>query len=306
MARSFALDLRSIFIFPSVFGGLFLLLCLCLFLLGTNYQNNLMLALCFFLVALFLINLFTSYLNFARLKISLGNTQHVYAGDDIRFAIWISQHSGEENTAHGKLQFRFWLQKDSIEVDVDSTQNPIWITLPTRRRGQYSMPRLTVSSYYPLGLYRCWTHLLFDHSTLVYPKPVPCEMALDYLSEDNNESESHAITRGHDDFDGLKSYQLGDPLYHVAWKQVAKGQGMVSKQFSSSQSSSGWLRLLPCSADNVEHKLGQLCFMVNQLSQQQVTFGLDLGSVQIAPDSGVHHQEACLAALATFTWGKHA
>ena len=53
-ANEFQLSHRSIFIFPAKFGALFLALCALLFLLGTNYQNNLMLLLCYFLVALFL------------------------------------------------------------------------------------------------------------------------------------------------------------------------------------------------------------------------------------------------------------
>lgn len=305
-ARSFTLDIRSIFIIPSRFGAAFLLLCVGLFLLGTNYQNNLMLLLCYFLLALFLINLFTSYLNFSRLKISLGNTQDVYAGEDIRFPIWLSAVSTDVAFPHGKLHLRFWQQANELEVDLDLSHNPVWVSLPTRCRGEVRMPRLTVSSYYPLGLYRCWTHLLFEQQSLVYPKPIFCELTLDCSARSSEPDGAHALAQGHDDIDGLKAYQQGDPLYHVAWKQVAKGQGMVSKLFNSTQSSSGWLRLLPCSPDNLERKLGQLCFQVNQLSQQQVRYGLDLGNVQIEPGSGLQHQEACLAALARFDWKKHA
>ena len=52
-ATRFSLNHKNIFIFPSRFGGLYLFLCLGLFILGTNYQNNLMILLCYFLVSLF-------------------------------------------------------------------------------------------------------------------------------------------------------------------------------------------------------------------------------------------------------------
>lgn len=305
-ASSFTLNRHNIFIFPSLFGLLFFLLCICLFLLGTNYQNNLILSLCYFLLALLLINLFTSYRNFSRLKISLGKSQNVYAGDHIRCPLWLSRNPSSRIFAQGKLHFKFWQQDDEVAAEIDSRQNPIWLNLPAPRRGEIPLPRLTVACYYPLGLYRCWTHLLFNQSAIVYPKPVPCELNLDDSSDGTNADEGHSAALGQDDFDGLKSYQQGDPLYHVAWKQVAKGQGMISKAFSSSQASQGWLRLLPCAADDLEHRLGQLCFQVNLLSQQQVAFGLDLGRVQIPPASGHKQQQACLTALARFNWSKDA
>ncbi|MFT4810888.1 MAG: hypothetical protein ACI9LX_004256 [Paraglaciecola sp.] len=59
---------------------------------------------------------------------------------------------------------------------------------------------------------------------------------------------------GHDDFSNLKTYQIGEPLNHVAWKQLAKGRAIVSKQFSSIGNHIGWLKL---SAENKNKVLSQ-------------------------------------------------
>ena len=77
------LDLRSIFIIPSRFGWLYLLLCISLFVLGTNYQNNLMLLLCFIMLAILLINLHASYWNFARLSLNLKAIPPGYADSQV-------------------------------------------------------------------------------------------------------------------------------------------------------------------------------------------------------------------------------
>ena len=95
-ARQFSLGHKSIFIFPSKFGWLYLTLCLGIFILGTNYQNNLMQLLCFFLIALFLLNLFVAYLNFSKLSIQLGKTHHVYAGEQVQLPLWINHEEQAE------------------------------------------------------------------------------------------------------------------------------------------------------------------------------------------------------------------
>jgi uncharacterized protein (DUF58 family) len=124
---------------------------------------------------------------------------------------------------------------------------------------------------------------------------------------------------GHDDFSHLKTYQIGEPLNHVAWKQLAKGRGMVSKQFSSIGNHIGWLKLsaeyknktLPQNSNELKtaldqqlnKELSELCYQVIELSRTQRTFGLDLGAQCIAPNSGAEHRLACLHALAYFPDG---
>ena len=305
-SRDFHLDMRSIFIFPSGFGVLYLALCICLFILGTNYQNNLMLLMCYCLVALFLINLFVSYLNFATIHVRLGNVQNVHAGDPLRLPLWINAGPDSKKRPHGLLYLSRWRDSHKQCIDVDQQQNPSWLALSAPKRGRFELPRITLTSFYPLGLYRCWTHLAFEADILIYPTPLPCSINLQ-PGEHSGETEVASITTsGHDDFDGLKPYVNTDSLRHVAWKQVAKGQGMISKQFSSPKSQSGWLKLMPCPADELEKRLSQLTYQVIQLGQQNRVFGLDLGFRRISPDSGMAHEEACLAALAVFDWNEHA
>lgn len=301
-ARQFSLGHRSIFIFPSKFGWLYLLLCLGIFVLGTNYQNNLMQLLCYFLVALFLLNLFVAYLNFAKLSLQLGKTHNVYAGEQVHLPLWINQSEQNEQNPQGLMELGFWKETPILASDLSNVNNPIKIAWSTGVRGPVLIPRVTISSFYPMGLFRCWTHLGFDTQVLAYPSPLPCPVQLtSQLSGDDPDSVASSQS-GYDDFDSLKSYRPGEPLYHVAWKQYAKGQGMYSKQFTSTVSTSGWLQLLPCSADELEQRLGQMCFQVNELTKRGQCFGLDLGSTKIAPDSGPQHQQHCLEALALFDW----
>jgi uncharacterized protein (DUF58 family) len=342
------LDHQNIFIFPAKFGWLFLSLCLLLFLLGTNYQNNLMLLLCYFLLALFLVNLLASYINFARIDLQIGKCPEVFVGDNLNIPLWLNANNSDVCPVNGLLFFKFQIIEYQsskktknqqnyplVQIDADILTNPIYLSQECQQRGKLRLSRVTVESFYPMGLYRCWTHLAFIHNVTVFPKPIPCDIQLYAsrrdVSEQNSAKKSGQMSNqqsGHDDFSHLKAYQLGDPLNHVAWKQLAKGRGMVSKQFTTIGQHIGWLRLSPESnnqilsqpstnseklADKIaldkitlnkvalDKNLGELCYQVIELSRAQRTFGLDLGVQCIAPDSGAEHRVACLHALAYFS-----
>jgi hypothetical protein len=324
------LNHHNIFIFPAKFGLLFLSLCVLLFLLGTNYQNNLMLLLCYFLLATFLVNLLASYINFARIDLQIGKCPEVFVDDNIHIPLWLNANNDGTSPVNGLLHFKFQTIKHkssnkiktqhlqpSTLVDADAFSNPINLSQRCQQRGKLTLSRVTVESFYPLGLYRCWTHLPFTHQITVFPKPLPCEIQL-HVSEHHSANKSGEIANeqsGHDDFSHLKTYQIGEPLNHVAWKQLAKGRGMVSKQFSSIGNQIGWLKLptefknetlfqlSKASATALEKELGELCYQVIELSRTQRTFGLDLGMQCIAPNSGAGHRLMCLEALAYFPDG---
>ncbi|MDF2179404.1 DUF58 domain-containing protein [Aliiglaciecola sp. CAU 1673] len=296
--RMFRLDLNNVFIFPSRFGWLFTALCLCLFLLGTNYQNNLILLLSFFLLSLFLVSLMVTYFNFAGLEIQQGKVGNSFAGDSACLPLWITAE--KEQKKFGRLHLSLYGEPVQTSVDLDGLNNPVEVEIPTPARGRFRPPRITLCSYYPLGLFRCWTHLSFDCELIVYPTPLPCPLSVENRKSPGESEGQLAQEDGYDNFDSLTEYRLGQPLYHVAWKQVAKGQGMVSKKFSSNSQRAVWLSLGHGAKAELEKRLSQLCFMVLELSAIGQTFGLDLGSVIIEPDSGNAHQQACLTALAVF------
>lgn len=324
------LNHRNIFIFPAKFGLLFLSLCVLLFLLGTNYQNNLMLLLCYFLLAIFLVHLLASYINFSRIDLQIGKCPEVFVDDHLHIPLWLNANNDGTSPANGLLHFKFQPithkfnnktktqhVQPSILVDADAFSNPINLSQKCQQRGKLTLSRVTVESFYPLGLYRCWTHLAFSHQITVFPKPLPCDIQL-HVSEHNSAHKSGEMANeesGHDDFSHLKTYQIGEPLQHVAWKQLAKGRGMISKQFSSIGNHIGWLKLSTAycnqtlshltegAAITLEKELGELCYQVIELSRTQRTFGLDLGAQCIAPNSGADHRLACLEALAYFPDG---
>ena len=142
--------------------------------------------------------------------------------------------------------------------------------------------------------------MLFQGSVLVYPKPVPCQLSAFIGRDENEEEETESHNAGMEDFDTLSAYQQGEPMHQVAWKQVAKGQGMVSKRFTGASGQSVWLSLAQLQTNDLELALSQLTWLVLESNKQNRRFGLDLGSQQITPGSGSTHMEEFLQAIALY------
>ncbi len=294
-SQRFAMDLKTVFIFPSLFGWGFLVVCGCLFILGTNYQNNLMLLLCYFLLALMLITLFVSYKNFARLQVRALPISPVYAGHHASLTMQCQQPEVPA-MPDGLFTVKWWQEEESVTGELAEHDGHLILPYFTQSRGVYPLPRVTITNEYPLGLFRCWTHLDFNQSLVVYPSPIPCKVA--FTEEGHEEGSNTTEQAGHDDFFALRSYIPGEPVHRVAWKHVAKGGDWVSKDFSQQQAKMGYLSL-PAS-DDLETALSKLAFQIITLSEQRVTFGLKLGRKTIEPDSGDNHKHRCLTALARY------
>lgn len=168
---------------------------------------------------------------------------------------------------------------------------------PTRVRGWFALPRITLITRYPLGLFKAWVYLELSASCLVYPTPGkknPPADAPDYTSSQKGDRGV-----GVDDFVGLRHYRPGDSPKHVNWKAVAREQALQTKMFGGDRSEQRWLdwhRL----QGSTEHRLSQLCRGVLDACEEQEEFGLRLPDFELCPDRGQRHRHACLEALALF------
>lgn len=291
---------QKIFILPSRFGLWFLVLCALLFVLGTNYQNNVMKLLCTFLLALFLLHLFSSYVNFARLKINAVGAPSCFEGAIGNLQINIGfQHKPAEGIVH--LSWWNMQSPEVVSVHLKDEEFHVFVPFHAMQRGVRPLGRLTLRSDYPLGLFKCWTHLDLDVQVTVFPKPHACALHLvDQNHVSYEEAKSVAKRLGNEDLHGFRDYDKSDPLSKVAWKQSAKTQQWMVKLFDDPKTLHGWLTLASTSSSEREQQLSELCYQVLELSKKDLSFGLSLPSIDISPDRGDKHQYQCLLALAVY------
>ncbi|RJQ46448.1 MAG: DUF58 domain-containing protein [Gammaproteobacteria bacterium] len=285
---------RRVFILPTRYGWLFGLMLLVMWLGSVNYNNGLGFALTFLLGGLAMVSILHTYRNLSGLTFSAGRVAPVFAGEQARFAVNVD-NPGAAARASIALQLP---GEAPLVYDVERQTN-VTLTRLAPRRGRWPMGRFTVSTVFPLGLFRAWAHLDLDIHCLIYPRPA----APQPLPEAQPASSESSRGRGTEDFAGVRDYQSGDSLRHVHWKALARQDALLTKQFSGGEVNELWLdwhRLPP--ALDTESRLSLLCRFVLDAHGARLRYGLRLPGKEISPNDGEAHQRACLEALALFEW----
>lgn len=286
---------RRVFILPTRYGWLFGLMLLVMWLGSVNYNNGLGFALTFLLGSLAMVSILHTYRNLSGLTFSAGRVAPVFAGEQARFVVNMENPDGPPRDSIA-LQL-----PGALPVLCDAPrQTAVTLARLASRRGRLPMGHFTVSTVFPLGLFRAWAHLDLDIHCLVYPRPAGPHPLPDAQPASSESSRG----RGTEDFAGVRDYQSGDSLRHVHWKAVARQDVLLTKQFSGGEASELWLdwRLLPPNMD-AESRLSLLCRFVLYAHGAQLRYGLRLPGKDIAPGGGEAHERACLEALALFEGG---
>lgn len=291
--REVTLNQRRIFIFLSRHGAMAGLVLLALFIGGINYANNLLLGLSFFLGALFVIVIHHTYANLSGLRIAAVVAHPAFAGEEAGFILRLDDARGRDH--------------ESLRIEWEGTALPVeWVhgicevtvPLPTVKRGWFRPSRLRLSSTYPVGFLRAWTWLDMDMKAIVYPHPEVSEFMPTGPGSDGEGEKQRS--RGHDDFEGLKTFTPGDPIAHVSWKHLARGQGLLTKTYIGEETGSDILDWNALQGIPIETRLSRLTWWVLTLSRQNRAFGLRLPGTEIGMGTGIEHRDECLQALALF------
>lgn len=289
------LNQRRIFILPTQRGLGFVLLIVLLLLIAFVYNNNLAYMLAFLQASVFFVTILHSYKALAGLVVQKGRSKAVFAGEAAGFDIHINNPVDMERS---QIQIKLQDNSQSLSLQPQSTAH-ITLYSITQKRGWHEAGTVTLSSTYPLGLFRAWSPILFNLQALVYPKPAHHEIP--FPQSPSAEAQQGFNPKGGDDFYGLQEYQSGDSIKHIHWKTFAKGLGVFSKQYGG-ENSSKEIRLdydlTP--GHDVEQRLSQLCRWVINAEQAGIRYGFALPGFALPPDNGLAHYRKCLEALALF------
>lgn len=288
---------RRIFIVPSKTALTLLVLITLLFILGINFQNSLVYAVCFWLLALLVINVFYTYRNLAGLTLRAQAVEPCFAGEKAVFGIELSC---PESTRKFALQCH-WPDEDQAVVDlVNQHHYSLHLSHSTKQRGYFRPPRLQVSTYYPTGLVVAWSYVSFDVQGVVYP--APASQAEEQVGKHSSPllEDGIAIAGGSQDFAGIREYREGDSPRRVHWRKLGRNGELYTREFVDYASHDLWLDWDSLAMPGIELRLSLLCRQVLDFHQQQRRYGLRLPNVTIEPDKGEAHKHRCLRALALF------
>lgn len=288
---------RRIFILPTRTGLVFCLMLVVMLVGAVNYNLSLGHALIFLLTGLGLVGMVHTFRNLVALHLTPGYADPVFVGDLAHFPLHL------ENTRHQDrraLVFSFD-QAHSVIVDIPARGlQTIAVPCPAPARGRLDPGRITVSTTYPLGLFRAWSYPHPPLSCLVYPKPIASQLP-------TAEPAAHTGYRqgndGDEDFVGLRPRQPSDPTRHIAWKAAARNTGqqpLLVKQFAGGAAQELWLDWRLTSAQDTETRLSILAGWVLAAEEKQTRYGLRLPNGERQPAQGKAHCDACLELLALY------
>lgn len=291
------LNRKKLYIYPSKRGHALLVVLLIIWLLGTNYQNNLILGLAFLLTSMFIVSILSTHNNLSGLHVEYVGATPSFAGEDIEyiFCLTSTERRFVENVEIG------WQHADDFVVNIDvSPHEPQTVRIPqcALKRGWQKPGRMLIQSYFPLGILRCWSWLNWDVAALIYPEPKEGPFPGNQSLDSGGEGE-HPI-HGGEDYSGLRDYRVGDSLKHIAWKAFAQEKGLYVKEFSQNVSQERWLVFDHFSLSDTEEKLSAICYWALRLGEQDEYFGVELPRGIIDPDKGENHRRRVLEALAMF------
>ncbi|MEP7155499.1 MAG: DUF58 domain-containing protein [Betaproteobacteria bacterium] len=286
---------RRIFILPTRTGYFFTFVLALLLVASINYSLSLGFLLTFLLGGMGSVSMLHTFRNLAQLSISPGKADPVFAGDVAHFSL-VFTNPGMPRFSVGAKRARD-TEADPVYADIgERGSTTLLLPVPAEKRGLLKCRRVEIFTEYPTGLFHAWSYVDFGSRCLVYPKPDPAAGALPV--DAHGSGQGNIPVRGDEEFQSLRAYRPGDTARQIAWKALARGQGLLVKEFGATASADLWLDFDMLRAFPVEVRLARLTWWVMEAERAQVPYGLKLPSRTVPPLTGARHRDACLEALA--------
>jgi uncharacterized protein (DUF58 family) len=265
-------------------------------LTSMNYALSLGYALTFLASGMVAAALLAGFRNVAGVALSPLVGGEAFAGGTMEFTLSLASGGRERNAI-------VVTPGDGPPVELDlpaGATRPLQLAVAARRRGRLPLGRVTMSSNYPLGLWRAWAYVHFPLTANVYPAP---EASPPPLPPGHAGSDARRASRAVEaELAGLRDYQAGDPQHRIAWKAVARGAGWYTKQFEGAGGSGAidldWAEL-PATLD-VETRLSRFTAWVLAAEREARAFALRLPGTNLPQGQGPAQRRAALLALALF------
>ena len=284
---------RRIYILPTRFGLMLALMLGAMLIAGLNYNSNLGLAFAFLMVSVALVTMHHCNRNLLGLQVDAATEVDAFAGREASFEFVLQNDS---NVDRRDVEIRCMSAAGIGSVAARSSES-VQVTIPVVERGVTRFAQFELRTRYPFGWFHAWTYVQASLTAYVAPSPqgnrtLPAAGGLGVASRSE--------TRGDEDFSGLRAYEPGVPLKHMAWKVLARGGEAAVRSYTSLAAQPEWLEWSGLEGMDTEARLSQLCLWVLESEAAQRLYGLRIPGKEIAPARGTGHRFACLRALAAY------
>jgi uncharacterized protein (DUF58 family) len=292
------LERSRIYILPTGYGLIFMIVLFAMLLGSINYAANLAYAMTFLLAGLFLVILNHCHNNLLRLRLRFAGADPVFAGETALFRIALGNESSA--TRH-EIELA---TRDASTLPITlgpRTSEFARLRVATNRRGWQNLSRFSVATRYPTSLFRAWAWVHMDAACLVYPQPAQHSIPLP--SSDGGKQRHGMMERDDADFHGLREAQPADSPNRIAWKAYARNDELLVKQFRGAQGDPCMLEWNAVPIAEPEARIAMLTRWCLDAHAQSRSFGIDVPGTRIPLGRGERHLHECLKALALLETG---
>jgi uncharacterized protein (DUF58 family) len=287
---------RRIYILPTRFGMMLAVILAAMLIAGLNYNSNLGLAFAFLLTSLSLVTMHHCNRNLLGILVDVTTEIDAFAGREagVDFVL-----RNESNVDRPDVEIRI-LSGAGFGRSSARNEDVVSVVVAAPGRGVQQVEQFELRTRYPFGWFYAWTYVQSPVTIFVAPAPLGSRTL-----PSNRESGTGAAaeTRGDEDFSGLRAYQPGVPLKHMAWKSLARGGEAAVRTYTGLAAQPEWLEWSALEGLDTEARLSQLCLWVLESDIAQRPHGLRIPGAEIAPSGGAAHRFACLRALAAYGAG---
>ncbi|WP_462174199.1 hypothetical protein [Pseudoalteromonas xiamenensis] len=260
---------HNIYILPTNLGWLFLFFTTLVFILGVNYQNNLLLFSSYFFSLFQLLTFFQTFKNINSLRAEILKCEPSYSPNSPRFLIRF--------TIKNKTINQLKLKYDNQEVMISSLfeETSLWLETQWHLRGRYELPRITLETSFPFGLVRAWCYWQPTGDLYIYPnnhRRIENQIVERMVSDDR-------------DYQGPQPMKPGENPSRISWKHFAKSGELFIKQFAPISDSNSTEAILNYHDlfGTKEEKLAQLSTLLFPYYESKLPIKVNL------PNSGLMH-----------------
>ena len=284
---------RRVYILPTRVGLMLAFTLTAMLIAGLNYNSNLGLAFAFLMAGVGLVTMHHCNRNLLGLQVDVTAEVDAFAGREASFEFVLRNDSSVDRR---DIEIRCLDSGTTRSVAAKSSE-PVVVAMPAAQRGVTRVAQFELRTLYPFGWFHAWTYVQGSLTAYVAPAPhgsrtLPAAEGSGY----NSRSE----IRGEEDFAGLRAYQPGMPLKHMAWKVLARGGEAAVRSYTSLAAQPEWLEWSSLEDQDVETRLSQLCLWVLESDAAQRLYGLRIPGREIPPSRGAAHRFTCLRALAVY------
>lgn len=291
-----ALGFRDVKTHFTKLGNGMMLVALATWLAAVNYAVSLAYALCFMMCGILIWAWFLSILQLAGMRVSVLSQSEGFVGDRMKIVLNV----GSDKNRHRRILVSFvenlapraTINLAKVDTKVKSQAE---LHVVAKRRGLNRLPDIILYSHSPFAMVSAQCMVNLEHDVLAFAHPIENAEVEGAPVQGSGYKKSKA---GSDDVSHLGEYREGESPKIIAWKQYAKTDRLLAKQFEEETGSHSNLisyRDYP-GVSNRDAVAGYMTWRVLQAEKNKLEYIVEVPSETIPTCEG--QREKSLGAIA--------